>query len=104
MTGALEPMALIAIFGMAVATFITRASGIWLMGYVTFSPRIERFLRHMASGVLMSIVVAALAKGDASMWLALPVACAVMLIFKRQMAAMLLGVVVTALLRYLGVS
>ena len=93
--------AFVAIIGMAVATYITRVSGFWLMEYVTITPRIERFLRHMANGVLIAIITAAAMRGDLAMWIGLAAVLAVMLIFRRSMTAILVGMAIAAALRQL---
>lgn len=92
-------MALAAILGMAVVTYITRAGGFWLMGHVTITPRIERFLRHMAGGVLIAIVTAAAMNGDIAMWIGLGAVLAIMLPLRRPMTAILIGVAIAAALR-----
>lgn len=92
---------LAAIIGMAAATYLTRAGGFWLMGHVTITPRIERFLRHMANGVLIAIITAAAMKGDLPMWIGLGVVLAVMLLFRRSMTAILVGMAIAAALRQL---
>ncbi|WP_374298557.1 AzlD family protein [Ferrovibrio sp.] len=97
----INTMALLAIAGMALATYITRAGGFWLMGYVTISPRIERFLRQTAGGVLIAIVTAAAMNGDWTMWCGLGATFAVMLLFRRPMTAILIGMAVAAGLRWL---
>ena len=94
---------LAAILAMGVLTYGTRAGGFWLMGYVAISPRIERFLRHMAGGVLVAIVTAACVNGDRPMWAGLALAIAIMLLLRRPMTAMLAGMALAAGLRLLGV-
>src|SRR3546814_2732561 len=84
--------ALAAILAMGVLTYVTRVGGFWLMGYVAISPRIERFLRHMAGGVLVSIVTAACVNGDRTMWAGLALAIALMLWLRRPMTAMAAGI------------
>lgn len=92
-------LALLAILGMAVGTYATRIGGFWLMGYVRITPRVERFLRHMAGGVLVSIVTAAAMNGDKTMWAGLGIAIAVMLLLRRPMTAILLGMAIAGGLR-----
>ena len=101
MTDALSisTMAFMAILGMAVVTYVTRAGGFWLMGHVSITPRIERFLRHMASGVLIAIVTAAAMNGDTAMWIGLGAVLAVMLLLRRSMTAILIGMAIAAALR-----
>lgn len=88
-----------AIIGMAVATYITRAGGFWLMDHVTITPRIERFLRHMANGVLIAIITASAMNGDIAMWVGLGAVLIVMLLFRRSMTAILVGMAIAAALR-----
>src|SRR3546814_9488228 len=95
----ISAVALAAIAGMAVVTYITRAGGFWLMGHVSITPRIERFLRHMASGVLIAIVAAAAMNGDMAMWIGLGAVLGIMLLLRRPMPAILVRMVITALLR-----
>ena len=47
---------MLTILGMALVTYATRASGLWLMGRVRPSPRVEKWLRHIPGTVLISIV------------------------------------------------
>jgi branched chain amino acid efflux pump len=51
-----DPIHLLTILGMALATYATRAGGLWLMGRVTASPGIEAWLRHIPGAVIISIV------------------------------------------------
>jgi uncharacterized membrane protein len=55
-----ELPALIAIAGMALVTYVTRAGGLWLIGRVTLSPRIEAGLQYVPGAVLSAIVAPAL--------------------------------------------
>ncbi|MEK9970534.1 MAG: AzlD domain-containing protein [Ferrovibrio sp.] len=91
----------IAILGMSVATYLTRAGGFWMMGYVTLSPRLERFLRQTAGGVLVAIVTAAVMKGDPAMWAGLATAVALMIALRKSMTAILIGMAVAIGIRYL---
>jgi uncharacterized membrane protein len=93
-------VAVIAIVGMAIATLLTRIGGFWMMSYVTVSPRVERFLRHTAGGVLVAIVTAAAMKGDPAMWTGLAAAVAVMLLLRKSMTAILIGMAIAIGLRH----
>jgi uncharacterized membrane protein len=96
-----DAAAVIAILGMSVATYLTRAGGFWMMGYVTLSPRLERFLRQTAGGVLVAIVVAAVMKGDPAMWAGLASAVGIMIALRKSMTAILIGMAVAIAIRYL---
>ncbi len=51
-----EPRVLLVILGMALVTYATRASGLWLMGRVTLSRRVEAWLRYVPGTVLVALV------------------------------------------------
>ena len=94
---AIDPStALIAIFGMALITFVTRAGGLWVMGYVPLSPGVESFLRHMASSVIVAIVVTQAWRGDWAMRVAIGVSVAVMLMSRSTMVALFAGMLSAA--------
>lgn len=99
----IAPISLAAILVMALATYATRLGGYILMGFIPITGRLERFLRHMAGGVLLAIVMAATFRGDPPIWLALALTVAVLLLTRKAMLAMLGSVALVALLRYLAV-
>jgi uncharacterized membrane protein len=54
------------ILGMALVTYMTRAGGLWLMGRVASTPRVEAWLKHIPGAVLVSLVApTALTSGPA---------------------------------------
>ena len=60
----IDGRALLAILGMALATYATRAGGLWLMARVPPSPPVERWLRQVPAATLAAIAApAALAEG-----------------------------------------
>ncbi|HYG86029.1 MAG TPA: AzlD domain-containing protein [Azospirillum sp.] len=92
-------LALLAIGGMALVTYATRAGGLWLMVHVPLSPRIEAFLRYLSGSVLVALVVpAALQEGSAA-WVAIAAAVLVMLATRRTVLAMVVGVLLAAAYR-----
>lgn len=97
----IEGAALAAILGMAVATYVTRAGGFWLMSHVTLSRQLERFLRHSAGGVLIAIVVAAAMRGDAAMWAGLALIVGVMIALRMSMLAIAVGTAIAIGMRTL---
>jgi uncharacterized membrane protein len=48
--------AMVAILGMAVATYATRAGGFWLMRFVSPSPRVEAWLQQLPGAVLVALI------------------------------------------------
>lgn len=47
---------LITILGMALVTYMVRVGGLWLMGFVKPSPRVEAWLKAIPGAVLVSLV------------------------------------------------
>ncbi|CAA9415434.1 MAG: hypothetical protein AVDCRST_MAG55-1632 [uncultured Rubrobacteraceae bacterium] len=96
-----DPLALLAIVLMALATYATRAGGLWLTSRVEISDRLEAWLEHIPGAILVSLVApAVLAEGIAAALAAL----AVMLVARKTgslPAAMVTGVVAVVLLRAL---
>lgn len=98
MTPAAET-ALLAIAGMAVVTYVTRAGGLWFMARIRSTPRVESFVRHLSGGVLAGLVCSALLRGDGATWLALTATAVTMLLTRRLVLAILAGAVAAALWR-----
>lgn len=67
----MQTSSMLAILGMALVTYATRAGGLWLMGRVKPSPRVERWLRHIPGAVLISIVAPIVAASDPAEFLAM---------------------------------
>jgi uncharacterized membrane protein len=88
--------AYLAIGGMALITYATRAGGLWAMDHVPVTPRVESFLRHMASSVIVAIVVAAAWRGDWGLRAAIPVSVIVMLTSRNSSAALAAGMLAAA--------
>lgn len=62
----IDPLSLATIVAMGLVTYATRAGGLWLMGRVTPSPRLEAWLHNIPGAVLVSIVTPlALSNGPA---------------------------------------
>lgn len=71
----LDPLSLAAIFGMALATYATRAGGLWLVSRFELPERLQAALEYTPGAILISIVVpAGLAGGPAELLAALAAA------------------------------
>jgi uncharacterized membrane protein len=91
---------LIAILGMALATYATRAGGIWLMSRVSPSTRVEGWLRQVPGAVLISIIApAAQATGLAGL-LAILATVATATRTRNLLIPMVVGVISVWLLRH----
>nr|BBH85340.1 hypothetical protein KTC_00910 [Thermosporothrix sp. COM3] len=90
---------LIAILGMALVTYMVRAGGMWLMGFVKPSPGVEAWLKTIPGAVLVSLVApTVLASGPAETLAAL----ATILVAartKKMFLAIVVGVGVVWVLR-----
>nr|WP_281063205.1 AzlD domain-containing protein [Ancylobacter gelatini] len=87
------------IFAMALVTYGTRAGGIWLVGFMPMSPRLEAFLRYLAGSVLVALVVPATVRGGAAAFVAVGVTLLAMVVVRRGLVAMALGILAAALYR-----
>jgi uncharacterized membrane protein len=95
----IDGRALLAIVGMALVTYATRAGGLWLMERVPPSPRLETWLRHVPGAVLAAIVAPAVFTGG---WYEALAAGAAMLTAARTgsvLGAMAVGVGLVVVLR-----
>lgn len=94
--------AYLAIVAMALVTYATRAGGLWLMGRLPPSPRLERWLARLPGAILAAIVAPAALAGGITTALA---ALASMLVMARTgnvLVAMVVGVGLVVGLRALG--
>lgn len=97
-----ESAAIAAILVMMTVTLATRFGGVWIMSFVEITPRIQAFLRYVATSVLISIVVPATLFGPPRMWFAAAAAGIAMIATGRALWAMLIGAALAALARALG--
>ncbi|HLW03377.1 MAG TPA: AzlD domain-containing protein [Ktedonobacterales bacterium] len=93
--------AMVAILGMAVATYVTRAGGLWLMRFVSPSPRVEAWLRHLPGAVLVALIAPAIVE-DGMIGAAGALATALIAARTRNLLlSILVGVGLVVLLRHL---
>ena len=90
---------LLTILGMALVTYATRAGGIWLMGRMPPSPRVERWLRQIPGAVLVSIVAPTVAFGGLVSWAAAVGAVLVAALTRNLLLAMVAGVAMVLVLQ-----
>lgn len=88
----MQTSSMLTILAMALVTYATRASGLWLMGRVRPSPRLERWLRHIPGAVLISIVTPVVAAGSPAELLAVLVTVVVGVRTGNVLLTMLIGV------------
>jgi uncharacterized membrane protein len=93
--------ALLTILGMALVTYLTRAGGLWLMNFVTPSPRVEAWLRQIPGAVLVAIVAPTVLASSLAETLASLVTVLVAWRTKNVLVAMIVGVAAVWILRRL---
>jgi uncharacterized membrane protein len=93
--------ALLTILGMALVTYVTRVSGLWLMSHITLSARMEAWLSYLPGTVIVAIVApTVLSTGLAEVGAALATVL-VMVRTRNVLLAMIVGVGVVWGLRLL---
>jgi uncharacterized membrane protein len=88
---------------MAAAAFFCRVAGFTLMRLVPVSARVEAALRATPLAVMAGIAVLALQSGGLAEALALLAVVGLTVLIGSDVAAALLGVVIVAMLRWLGI-
>jgi len=96
----LDAANLAAIIAMALATYATRVSGLWLLRFVRVTPRMQAALDALPVAILTAVIAPALMKGGTADILAAGVT---LLAASRLplLATVILGVSSAALLRHL---
>lgn len=93
--------ALFVIAMMAVVTLATRIGGVWFMSFMPLSARVEAFLRYLAGSVFVALVVPAVARGGPAAMVAVGVSVAAVLVTRKALISMAIGVAAAALYRAL---
>lgn len=94
--------AISAVVLLALVTMATRVGGVWIMSYVTITPRVEAFLKYMSVSVLISIVAATTWAAGPRIWLGVGAAALAMIASRSAVGAMLAGTALAALARNFG--
>lgn len=94
-----EIIVVVTIIGMALVTYAARAGGLWLMGFVTPSARVEAWLRQIPGAVLIAIIAPSVFLTSLAQTLAALATLLAAIYTKNILVAMLVGVVAVWLLR-----
>lgn len=89
----------LAIVGMAVATYSMRAGGYWLMGYVKLTPRIRRMLEASPGAVIVATVLPIVVREGLPAAAAIAAGGIVMFVLRRDYLAVAAGMMMAAILR-----
>ena len=93
---------LAAILAMVVATYAMRAGGFWLMKHVPLTPRVKRMLEALPGSVVVATVLPIAVREGLVVALAIVAAGAVMLLWRRDLLAVVTGMAVAAAARAAG--
>lgn len=93
---------LIACLAIAVIAYLTRIGGLWLMAWVPLTSRVEGFLQALSGSVLVALVVPGAVRGDPALQAAVVAAILAMVLLRRAVPAMVLGVATAAIWRALA--
>ncbi len=89
----------IAVAGMIICTYATRAGGLWLMTHVPLTPRVAALLRYISGTVLVAILTPSFVQADPLTRVALASAVVLMIVTRRMIIAMVGAAMIAALLR-----
>ncbi|MBC7859305.1 MAG: AzlD domain-containing protein [Burkholderiaceae bacterium] len=95
----LDPDVLVAILLMALATYLCRAGGFFLMRFVPITPRVEAGLRALPIALMGAILGPIAWNGGPAEWVGLLVAIVVMRLTKNEFIAVLLAIAAVAGIR-----
>jgi uncharacterized membrane protein len=87
---------------MAIAVYLSRAGGYWLIGRVPIGPRLRRMLDALPGAIIAATVAPLLAHGGISALVAAVAALAAMIAVRNDFAAVAAGVIAAALVRAAG--
>lgn len=94
---------LLTILGMALVTYATRAGGLWLMGRMTLSRRVEAWLSYIPGSVLIAIIAPGILTGGPAEWIAAIGTTLVAIRTGQLLPAIFVGVGIVLVLRtFLG--
>ncbi len=90
---------LLTIVGMALVTYALRAGGLWLMGRVTLSGRVEAWLRYVPGTVLISLIAPGVLSNGVPGAVAAAATVGVAVRTGNALLAMITGVLVVVVVR-----
>jgi len=99
MMSELDPFVVGVIAAMSLATYVTKAGGLWLLGKVDLSPRVESGLEILPGAIIVSILAPELIGGTLATWIAAGVVLVVAWRTESITLSLGIGVVVILALR-----
>ena len=96
------PGIFVAILVMALATYAMRAGGFWLMQHVAMTVRMRKMLEALPGSVVVATVLPIAVREGPVAILAIGAASAVMIVFRKDLLAVITGMAVAAVARAAG--
>lgn len=93
--------ALVIVIVMTLVTLATRWGGVFVMSFVPISYRVQQFISAMSGSVLVALLAPLALNGDNGARLALLATGLTMLMVKKPLLAITMGIVTAAVYRYL---
>ncbi|NYS77191.1 MULTISPECIES: AzlD domain-containing protein [Halomonadaceae] len=84
---------------MAIVTLATRWGGVYVMSFVPISYRVKQFIQAMSGSVLVALLAPIAVTGDSGARIALLTTAVTMLVLKKPLPAIALGIVAAAITR-----
>jgi uncharacterized membrane protein len=102
MTGTEAYTPFVAIVAMALATYLTRVSGFWLMAHVPMTRRVRHTLEALPGAIVAATVLPLVARGGLAAVLAIIAVVVAMMLRRNEFLAVFVGIAVAAGVRALG--
>lgn len=90
------------IAAMALATYLTRVAGFWLMGHVPMTLRVRRVLEALPGAIVVATIVPLMARAGVPGLVGIAVTFASMLVRRNELLAVVFGMGSVALVRAYG--
>ena len=97
----LDPFVVAVILGMSLATYATKAGGLWILNHVSVPPRLDSALEILPGAIVVAIVGPELVSGGPVEWIAAGIVLVVMWRTGNVLVALIAGVATVLLLRAL---
>lgn len=101
MIGELDPNVIVVILGMSIATYVTKAGGLWVLSRVDISPRMQAGLEILPGAIVMAFLVPELLGAGLPAWIAAAVVLVIAWATESMMLALVTGTGCVFVVRHL---
>ncbi len=96
-----DPEVALAILGMGLATYATRAGGFFLMRFMPLGPWLEAWLREIPGAIIVAIVAPAALAGGPPFFVGIAATFVFLRVLKHELLAVVAGIAAVAVMRAL---